>query len=222
MRVDEPKTDGMGDAAKNGGDNLKVTFAPEQQAKVQELIDNAFKKAYTKAHKTAGSSEEVERLRTEVEGLKGERKSNAILKAVHKHNAVAPDEVAELLHSHIRLEEDGSLSVTGASGGVMINSAGALMTVDEYVGHWLSERPHHLRSAGAAGAGSQSARFSGATVRKHNIDDPAAWRDMPREEFDRLLREGIKVRGTTGQTYTFRDVKNPFLEAQRRKTAGKG
>jgi len=40
---------------------------------------------------------------------------------------------------------------------------------------------------------------------------------MPREDLERIMKEGINVQGTAGQTYRFRDVKNPFLEARRRK-----
>lgn len=222
MQVDEPKTDVMGDAARNGGDSTRVTFAPEQQAKVQELIDSAFKKAYSKAQKSSVGSEEVERLKHEVERLKEDRKANAVLRAISKHNVVAPDEVAELLKGRVRVEEDGGISVVNDSGGVMINNVGAPISVEDYVGMWLGERPHHLRAGGSVGAGSHPARFAGAGMRGYNASDPASWRNMPREELDRMLKEGIRVQGAAGQTYTFKDVKNPFLDARRLKAAGRG
>ncbi|OGQ50716.1 MAG: hypothetical protein A3J24_08305 [Deltaproteobacteria bacterium RIFCSPLOWO2_02_FULL_53_8] len=222
MQVDELKTDGTGDAGKNGGDNARVQFAPEQQAKVQELIDNAFKKAYSKAQKSVGTSDEVERLKVEVDKLKEERKMNALLRAVTRHNVVAADEVTELLRGKIKVEEDGTLSVSGDSGGVMINSLGAPISVDEYVGLWLRERPHHLRPSGLAGAGSHPARSAGGSSRGYNTADPVSWRNMPREDLDRLLKEGVKVQGAAGQTYTFKDVKNPFLDARRHKAPGRG
>ncbi|MBI5885374.1 MAG: hypothetical protein HZB85_02185 [Deltaproteobacteria bacterium] len=222
MQVDEPKTEVMGDAVRNGGDSTRVTFAPEQQAKVQELIDSAFKKAYSKAQKSSAGSEEVERLKGEVERLKEDRKTNAVLRAVSRHNVVAPDEVADLLRGRVRVEEDGGISVVNDAGGVIINNSGAPMSVEEYVGLWLSERPHHLRAGGAPGAGSHPSRFAGAGMRGYSAGDPASWRNMPREELDRMLREGIRVHGAAGQTYTFKDVKNPFLDARRLKAAGRG
>lgn len=222
MQVDELKTDGMGDAARNGGDSTRVTFAPEQQAKVQELIDTAFKKAYSKAQKSGSSTDEVERLKAEVGKLKEERKMNVLLRAVTRHNVVSADDVTELLRGKVRMEEDGSVSVAGEAGGVMINSFGAPISVDDYVGLWLKERPHHLRASGFAGAGSHPSRGAGAAGRSYNTGDPASWRNMPREDLDRLLKEGVKVHGAAGQTYTFKDVKNPFLDARRQKAASRG
>lgn len=211
-QVDEHKTAGDG----QGGEFSKVAFFPEQQAKVQELIDEAYRKAYAKASKSRGSSEEVDRLKTEVERLKHERKSAALLRSISRHNVVDAEEVAELLKERVRIDEDGSVKVAGEAGGTRINSSGHPMTVDEFVAGWLGERPHHLRAGGPAGAGSQSAVFGGGHGR-HNLSDPAVWRAMPREELDKLLKDGINVQGSAGQNYKFKDVKNPFLEARKRK-----
>ncbi|MBI5562749.1 MAG: hypothetical protein HY894_07875 [Deltaproteobacteria bacterium] len=221
MQVDEPKTDGHGDAAR-GGESSKITFTPEQQAKVQEIVDDAVRRTHVKAAKTKAPTEEVERLKGEVDRLRDEGRRRVILEAVARHNVVDPADVAELLRGRVRMEDDGSISVTGETGGVVINNSGSPMSVDEYVGHWLSERPHHLRAAGNKGAGSASARFGETGARAYNAADPRAWREMPREELDRRLREGIKVPGASGQTYHFRDVKNPFLDARRKKTAANG
>ncbi|MBE7415999.1 MAG: hypothetical protein HS130_12595 [Deltaproteobacteria bacterium] len=213
--VDELKTV-EGDGHSGSEEARKVMFLPEQQAKVQELIDEAYRKAYAKAHKGKGGSEEVERLKGEVERLRDERKSAALLRAISRHNVVDAEEVSELVKHRVRMEEDGSMKVIGDSGAVRINTAGQPVTLDEFVADWLGERPHHLRASAGTGAGSQGARFGAGSVR-HNLSDPASWRTMPREELDRLLREGLSVQGSAGQTYRFRDVKNPFLEARRRK-----
>ncbi|MBW7957854.1 MAG: hypothetical protein H3C68_08190 [Deltaproteobacteria bacterium] len=213
--VDELKTVG-GDGRDGSEEARKVMFLPEQQAKVQELIDEAYRKAYSKAQKGKGGSEEVERLKGEVERLQDERKSAALLRAISRHNVVDAEEVVELVKHRVRMEEDGSVKVLGDSGAVRINTAGQPMTLDEFVSDWLGERPHHLRPFGGSGAGSQGARFGAGSIR-HNLSDPASWRAMPREELDRLLREGLSVQGSAGQTYRFRDVKNPFIEARRRK-----
>lgn len=211
--VDELKT-AEGDGT--NGEARKVTFLPEQQARVQELIDEAYRKAYSKAQKTKGSSEEVEKLKGEVERLKEERKVSALLKAISRHNVVDAEEVAELVKGRVRVEEDGSCRVLGESGAVKITTTGQPMSVEEFISEWLGERPHHLRAASGMGAGSQGARFGAGSV-KYNLADPSTWRSMPREELDRIMKEGINVQGSAGQTYRFRDVKNPFLEARRRK-----
>ncbi|MDP2689920.1 MAG: hypothetical protein Q8P48_07385 [Deltaproteobacteria bacterium] len=216
-QVDELKT-AAGDGHANGNQTepSKVMFVPEQQARVQELIDEAYRKAYAKAQRSRGG-EEVERLKAEVGKLREERKTAAILRAVSKHSVVDAEEVADLMKERVRMDEDGNFSVIGESGAVRVNNSGHPMSVDEYIGHWLSERPHHLRAAGPSGAGSRGAMFGGHASVRYNLTDPAVWRSMPREDLDRLLSEGISVQGNTGQSYTFKDVKNPFLEARRRK-----
>ncbi|MBI1913049.1 MAG: hypothetical protein HYS21_13765 [Deltaproteobacteria bacterium] len=215
--VDERKT-AEGDGLNNGfgTESSKVTFLPEQQAKVQELIDEAYKKAYAKAQRGRSSSEEFERLKVEIESLRQDKKTSALLKAISRHNVVDAEEVADLLKEKIKMSDDGGYSVIGDSGALRINNSGMPMSIEEYVSHWLSERPHHLRSNGAAGSGSNGARFSQGAHR-YNLSDPDVWRTMPREELDRILREGLNVQGSAGQHYKFRDVKNPFIEARKRK-----
>ncbi|MBI5588332.1 MAG: hypothetical protein HY889_08215 [Deltaproteobacteria bacterium] len=218
QQVDELKTVESGDGPKNGfeSESSKVMFLPEQQAKVQELIDDAYKKAYAKAHRR-NPSEEVEKLKAEVDKLKHERKAAALLRAVSRHSVVDAEEVVELLKDRVRVDDSGNLSVVGETGASRINHTGLPMSVEEYVGSWLSERPHHLRAPGGAGSGSSGSRFSANASLRYDLSDPAIWRNMPREELDRLLKEGISVQGSTGQSYKFRDVKNPFLEARKRK-----
>lgn len=210
--VDELKT-GNADEKREEG---KVSFLPEQQARVQELIDEAYRKAFAKAQRTISGGADVERLKAEVERLKDERKSAALLRAISRHNVVDADEVTELLRSRVRIDEDGSFRVIGESGAARVNNSGQPMSIEEFVDSWLGERPHHLRPSAAAGAGSLGARFSGSRAR-YDLSDPASWRSMPREELDRLLKEGVDVQGAVGQNYRFRDVKNPFLEARKRK-----
>ena len=73
-----------------------------------------------------------------------------------------------------------------------------------------------MRSSGLAGAGSKSAKF-GKPGARHDLSDPNAWRSMPREDLDRLLKEGINIHGSQGQVFGFKDVQNPFKEARKRK-----
>jgi hypothetical protein len=194
-----------------------VEFTPEQQTKVQHLIDDAYKRAFVKAAKNSSTSEEMERLQLEVERLRGNNKTAAMLKAIARHNVVDADEVVELMKGHVRMDDGGKLTVVGEVGSAVINSSGHPMGFEEYVDHWLSERPHHLRTGGGLGSGSQGARFGGEGKRHYNLSDPATWRNMPREDLDRLLKEGVNVQGAGGQVFRFRDVKNPFHEARKRK-----
>jgi hypothetical protein len=209
--VDELKT-GNADAIR---DDAKVSFLPEQQARVQELIDEAYRKAYTKAQR-AMSGADVDKLKAEVERLREDRKAASLLRAISRHSVVDAEEVTELLKHRVRADEDGTLKVIGQSGAARVNNSGHPMSIEEFVDSWLSERPHHLRASAASGSGSLGARYSSGAAR-YDLSDPASWRSMPREELDRLMREGVDVQGAAGQNYRFRDVKNPFLEARKRK-----
>jgi len=204
-QVDEPKTAGTGE----GPDvfSSKVAFTPEQQTRVQDLIDGAYKKAYSKATANRAGADEMERLREEVVRLGEHKKNAALLKAIARYNVVDAEEVAELMRPHVS-DGDGVMEVAGGNG--------RSMGVDEYVAEWLSERPHHLRNSGGVGSGSQGARF-GDGKSSYDLSDPAAWRNMPREELDRLLKEGINVHGSQGHVFSFKDVKNPFVEARKRR-----
>ena len=219
-QVDELKAGANGDGQLNGlesGSSSKVVFAPEQQSRVQELIDEAYKKAYSKALKHKGPNDEVERLRGEVDRLKVEKKNAVILRALSRHNVIDADEVSELLKDRVTINDDGSAIITGEAGGVRINKSGAPMGVEEFVAGWLDDRPHHLRPAGFAGSGSRPSGFRPGNLRV-DTTEPGAWSNMPRVELDRFLKEGVVIQGSTGQTYKFKDVKNPFVEARKRKT----
>ncbi len=212
MQVDELKTEGSdGVKEADGARAAKVAFMPEQQARVQELIDEAYKRAYAKALKSRPASDEVERLKSENDALRNERKTAAIYRAVSRFNVVDADEVAKLVSDDIRLDEAGN--PYAASGGAQLRDG---MSVEDYIASWLSGRPHHLRAGGARGSGSQGARFGNGAFR-HNPEDPEAWRKMPREDLDRRLEGGITVNGSAGQVYRFKEVKNPFIEARKRR-----
>lgn len=205
--VDELKT-----AAAEGREegSSKMEFSPEQQARVQELIDGAYRRAYSKATATTGESEEMVRLKGEVERLHVESKNAALIRAVSRFNVVDPEEVMELISSKVSVGENGMLSVADDDG------SGRRLGAEEYLTNWLAERPHHLRSSGSTGSGSHGSKFA-EKRQSYNLTDPAAWRELPREELDRLLKEGVNVQGSSGQVYRFKDVKNPFVEARRRK-----
>ncbi|MBI5237777.1 MAG: hypothetical protein HY887_05070 [Deltaproteobacteria bacterium] len=210
MQVDELKTGGN-DGFKEA-DGAKVAFMPEQQAKVDELINDAYKRAYAKALKSRPVSDEVESLKSENEALRNERKMASIYRAVSKFNVVDAEEVAKLVSDDIRLDDAGIPYAT--SGGAQ--SQRQKVSVEDYIASWLSNRQHHLRTGGVRGAGSQGAKF-GHNGFRHNPEDPEAWRKMPREDLDRRLEGGITVNGSAGQVYRFKDIKNPFIEARKRR-----
>lgn len=218
-QVDELKTDVNNKAAVAGEtqDAPKMSFLPEQQAKVQELIDEAYRKAYSKALRTRTATDEVDGLKEEIKKLRKDRKEAALYRSISRYNVVDADEVAKLLSDRVRLDDGGNVHVIGENGSPRINVSGHPVGLDEYLALWLSERPHHLRAAGATGAGSQGVRFGSGGKASHNLTDHNVWRTMPREDLDRLLKEGVNVYGSAGQVYKFKDVLNPFTEARKKR-----
>lgn len=214
--IGRPEND---DGHKNATDagSTKVTFTAEQQTKVQELIDDAYRKAYSKAHRATAPAEEVERMSAEIDGLKREKKKLELMKAISRYNVVDAEEIAELMESRVRMDEAGNISIVNRSGSRKINESGHPMGMEEYLGEWLSARPHHLRVNGATGAGSRGAGFRASGAASYSLTDPSSWQRMPREDLDRFMREGIDVYGSAGQVYRFKDVKNPFLDARKRR-----
>jgi len=219
MQTSDVKTPENAEAQGSGSTPAhgRVAFTPEQQARVQELIDESYRKAFQKAQRGRGTSEDLEGLRREIEGLKEEKKKLALLKAVSRYNVVDGEEIVKLLEDRVRMDDEGHIVVVNSSGSAKINDAGYPVGMDEFISQWLSERPHHLRSTAAPGAGSRCAGFGHGTTGRPSLADPSAWRAMPREDLDRILREGINIHGSAGQVYRFRDVKNPFLDARKRR-----
>ncbi|HHD11868.1 MAG TPA: hypothetical protein ENK42_05450 [Deltaproteobacteria bacterium] len=185
----------------------RVEFTPQQQAKVQQLIDDAYRRAFQKALKQA-APEEMEELKNELLQLREEKKKADILRTVSRFNVVDPDEVVELLSKDVELDEKGSPRVRGQDG----------VALEEYVSLWLSRRPHHLRTT-HGGGGSYGAGPKEPSPH-YDLSDPAVWRNMPAEDLHRYLKEGVDIHAG-GRLYRFRDVANPFVEARRRKFKGR-
>ena len=204
------------DNGSNEAGRSKLSFSAEQQTKVQELIDDAYRKAYSKASRNTGRAAELEKLEGEVARLREDKQRAVLYKSISKYNVVDAEEVAKLVGENIALDSSGSSIVVNDSGGLKTDSSGSAMSVDEYIGNWLQERQHHLRPSVATGAGSRGSGYRSGSVNA-NMSDPGAWRTMAREDLDRYLQEGVSIAGASGQVYKFHDVKNPFLEARKRK-----
>ena len=183
--ADEQKTDEQKKA-----DTAKIDFTPEQQGKVQGLIDEAYKKAFTKAsadaailnakikalegkNKDHGKGDDLTALLSKVAALEKENretKENAMrdnLKAVAAElGAVSGEEVAMLVsHSIV----DGK--VVNAEGQPRANKEGNPVSVKELVAEFLAARPYLVKATGAAGAGSSGARGGGGVGKEMKIGD---------------------------------------------------
>ena len=215
-----------------GGNPDKVVFSPEQQSRVQKLIDEAYAKAYAKAIKTSVAKEEktedkkdttlpdakLKTLESQVSALREEKKGNTLLKAIVRHNVIDAEEISALLKGYVRLNDDNSFTVLNELGAERLNANAAAMTVDELVADWLSKRPHHLRASGTTGAGSSGGRFSGGGSQTPLTADSI--RKMSTEELKGLIAgDGISIAGSAGQTFNFKKTSNPFIEARKKKIA---
>lgn len=254
--ADEHKTDEQlkaeADAAAKAG---KVEFSPEQQAKIQGLIDEAYKKAYAKAG--GGSSAEIkdyEALKAELAALKAgggkgkeseevkaltakldefkaalEKKNareleDSIFREVAKFNVMDAAEVTTLLRAGIKADENGVPMVVNADGSPRLNlnaTPTRPMTVSEFIADWLKTRPHHLRASGRAGAGSPGVKFGGEGGKEYDLSNPETIRNMPREDLDKLIADGIAVRGSGGQVFRFKTSGNAFIDARKARFAKK-
>ncbi len=209
--VDEHKTGIVGDGLET--ESSRVSFTPEQQSRMQGYIDNAYKRGLTKG---SASNDEVKRLSSEVENLMDYKVNSAILEAVSRHNVVDAAEVSELIRRNVRVGESGEVSAVDGSSFGKDGSGSGSVALSEYVEGWLEDRPHHLRGQGTSGGGSGSARFGGGG-RRYDLSNPETWRNIPREDLDQLLKEGINIQSGSGQVFSFKDVTNPFHEARKRR-----
>ncbi len=217
IEVDELKTGETGDGLETG--SSRVSFTPEQQSRMQVYIDNAYKRGLTKG---STSNDEVKRLTGEVENLKDYKVNSAILEAVSRHNVVDAAEVSELIRRNVTIGESGEVSAVDGSAFGKAGSGPGRVALSEYVERWLEDRPHHLRGQGTSGGGSGSARFGGGGKKRYDLSSPETWRNIPREDLDQLLKEGINIQSGSGQVFSFKDVTNPFHEARKRRFNNSG
>lgn len=146
-------------------------------------------------------------------------KQAKIFAAISKHDVMDIADVAALVAGNVDLDENEVLIIKDETGNTRIdvNENGAPMTIDTYIGEWLNERPHFLKSSNA-GAGSRSQKFGDGTIEIDwtNIE---AIRNMPIDELKEKLNEGLLVHGSNGQKYQFKGDVNPFTELRKKQFA---
>lgn len=103
-------------------------------------------------------------LKRELETIKVD---GAIMNAASQLKVVAPDHVAKLLKSNVRLGEGGQVEVLDDKGEVRYNAESATpLTVDELVKEFVSKNPFY-RAPGPAGTGSKN---NGSAERVSTVD----------------------------------------------------
>ena len=230
---EETKT---GNESNSGTGGQKVEFSPEQQAHIDTLFNKRFAEVNSKAEaKYKGEMDtlksqlaesqtkkgdgkegiDVEAMKVELEAAKADREfareewvNNSLLTALSKHPVVDSGELVRLLRGNIKMDDKRNISVVNDNGEVKYNAQGGLMSVDEFVGAWLTTKPHHLRAAGSIGAGSQGARFGVDTSGNPLTVDVV--KNMSIEDLKKAMATGINIPGSAGQVFKFKDNKNTF------------
>ena len=96
--------------------------------------------------------EAINQLRSELHSVKVD---GAVLSAANKSGAINAAQVVQLLHSQIRLGDDGNAEVLDTNGQPRYTESGNPMDVDTLVGEFLSSNPH-FKAATPGGHSSQS------------------------------------------------------------------
>ena len=132
-------------------------------------------------------SSQMAKLKQELETIKVD---GAILSAASQLKVVAPDHVAKLLKSNVRLGEDGQVEVLDNKGQVRYNPETATpLSVDELVKEFVKSNPFY-QSPGPAGSGSKS---NLGAERPKQIDVAAL--DMKNPEHRKVYAEYRKSAG---------------------------
>lgn len=137
----------------------------------------------TKDHYTS----QLARLKGELETIKVD---GAIMNAASAMKVVAPDHVAKLLKSSVRLSEDGAVEVLDEKGQVRYNpETAAPLGVADLVQEFVSKNPFY-QAPGPAGTGSRS-NLSAEQAKKVNV----ASLDMKNPEHRKIYAEYRKSAG---------------------------
>jgi len=103
----------------------------------------------------------------------------ALLSAANRGKAINAEQVANLLHSSVRMAKDGSVEVIDNNGAARYDDHGTPLTPDALVDEFLSGNPHFV-AATPAGTGSQSS--VGGGISSDNISS------MGHDQFVELMK----------------------------------
>ena len=108
------------------------------------------------------ANEERERLLGIITGIKVDKE---LISAASRYNSVNPSQVAQLLRSTVRLDEDLKPVILDEDGERAVNAEGKFMSIDEKVRMFLDENLHLVRpSADVSGSGASDSLTSSAHI----------------------------------------------------------
>ena len=137
----------------------KYSYEPDEVAELRKFRDSVeeeqlikrqdFDKVLAK-HKEKSSSE-INSLRTELTNIKVD---GALVSAASKSGAIAPDHVAALLKTQVKLDDAGKAVVIDADGNQRYTEDAEPMTIEQLTEEFLASN-QFFKSAGPAGVGSE-------------------------------------------------------------------
>lgn len=158
----------------------------EQQEQEAALKRQDFDKVLTQV-KTA-SEQKISALTRELETIKID---GSLISEASSRRAVAPDKVAQLLRSNIKLTAEGAVEIVDSKGQIRYNADKAQpLTVGELVDEFLKENPFFV-SAAPAGTGTRTGTGNSAGVPKIDISSL----DMKNPEHRKIYAEYRKSAG---------------------------
>lgn len=123
------------------------------------------------------------------EVIKEYKVNSPLLSAAAKYKAVAPEQVKALLHSNVRLNDQGEVEVVGNDGTVRYRNDGTALGVEDLVKEFLDTNPHFVQAAPAT----TNAKTSINTPSPQKIDPTKL--DMSNPEHRALYKEYRKANG---------------------------
>jgi predicted house-cleaning NTP pyrophosphatase (Maf/HAM1 superfamily) len=75
---------------------------------------------------------------------------NTILSTAVKGKAIKPEDIAALVRSNIKMDEEGGITIE-KDGKPLIDNAGKNVTIDSYVTGYLGENPQYVQGTGGGG-----------------------------------------------------------------------
>ena len=160
-----------------------------KQSKEQQRIEEASKQGnFEQVLKDLAARKDAEISRRD-EVIREYKIDTPLLSTAAKYRAVAPEQVKSLLKSAVRLNSDGEVEVTDATGQVRFTDRGTAMTVDELVSEFLNKNPHFVQAAPATTSTKNSVMHNG--VKKLDVSKL----DMSNPEHRAQYREYRKSMG---------------------------
>ena len=135
----------------------KVKGGDKDKDKLKDMIPKAEFESL-KAQLESNLANDKKSLQERIASLLGDKKRGAVIDASVKHNVVDPKVVAKLVEDFIDFDDDGEMFVRKDDGKPRYGSSGDYMTVSEFLGEYLKDKPVLVKSAAGGGGGSNPSK----------------------------------------------------------------